>query len=69
MVMYVQAFASGDARVGGVQHTKMVINSLKFSLAGNLLASAHNDKAVRVWDPRTKGSVAPAPCACVRVCV
>ena len=30
------------------------VSAISFSHVGNLLATAHNDRAVRIWDPRMK---------------
>ena len=38
-----------------LQHAKQVITDVKFSLVNNMIATSHNDKLVRIWDPRSKG--------------
>lgn len=35
-------------------HGNKAVSGMSFSLLGNLLATAHHDKSVRIWDPRMK---------------
>lgn len=44
--------ASGGPTATRTWFGTKVVNALDFSLAANVLASAHNDGVIRVWDPR-----------------
>lgn len=54
----VRSWSAGKSSSSSVSSSSSAMSALAFSDTHNLLASAHNDTRVRLWDPRTPSSSA-----------